>query len=290
MRTVAKGSKRALLTKVLKRVSESLKVCDRIVVESRDDRVDVSLVDDNVLIRKTPFSGPDCDAVAKDFDEIIKRRIQIIEKKTEEESSLPPEPGRSLLKRKAEALEKDPTCPIYGYATFTRIFSLGRARGKPCSQERIVQLEKLWIENISELHTTIPHSEETHEKWVEQFATLSQGQSYFLKVLGGLPRPEYMRTLAHVCNSSGRHKKRFDGITDNIDLRSGLWVPRGLIQAYRADLSPYVNTKDLQGFPIEIKPTGGVKIKWLASGGLKRTLTLNISTCAVLKLAFNLAR
>jgi hypothetical protein len=125
-----------------------------------------------------------------------------------------------------------------------------------------------------------------YERWTEEFSTLTEGQSFFLKVLNSIPQPDYLKALSRVCNSTGRRKKRFDGLTEATELRSGLWVPRQEIQAYRAELSPRVQTKDLQGFPIEIKPNGELKIKWLTSTGAKRTLTIEIPRCALPKNGF----
>ncbi|KAL4782839.1 hypothetical protein BJX76DRAFT_368837 [Aspergillus varians] len=187
----------------------------------------------------------------------------------EEEGIASPEPERSLLKRKAEALEKEFTCPIFGYSTFDYIFSLGRAQGSQNSPERATQLEQLWAKNITELHLIIPNGEGMRGRWMEELSRLSQGQSYFLKTLNSIPQPEYFKALARVCNPAGRHKKRYDGITEATELRSGLWVARQEIQAYRTELSP------------RIKPNGEIKIKWLTSGGAKRTLTMESPRCAI---------
>ncbi|KAJ0424408.1 hypothetical protein BJY00DRAFT_299170 [Aspergillus carlsbadensis] len=183
--------------------------------------------------------------------------------------------GRSLLKRKSEALVKDFTCPIFGYDTFNHIISLGRAHGGRDSPERIAQLQKLWVENIPELHLVIPHKQDMYGRWTEEFSTLAEGQLFFLKVLNSIPQSDYLKALSRVCNS-----------TEATELRSGLWVPRQEIRAYRAELSPRVKTKGLQGFPVEIKSSGELKIKWLTSTGAKRTLSIESPRCALPKNGF----
>lgn len=142
-------------------------------------------------------------------------------------------PAQSLLKRKSEAVKKEFTCPIYGQATFDRILSLGRARGLPHSPEREAHLKDVWDQNVPELHSFIAHISELYSRWTGELMGLQQGQSYFLKLVSQAPEHTYMEALARVCNSIGRHKKRFDAITGSTEVRSGLWVRREVIQAYR---------------------------------------------------------
>ncbi|KAL5359277.1 hypothetical protein BJX96DRAFT_183640 [Aspergillus floccosus] len=203
--------------------------------------------------------------------------LQICLAKTSQVTRVPPcRPGcGSLLKRKAEAIKEEFTSPIYGQATFDRILSLGRARGLPHSPEREAHLKDLWAQNVPELHSIIAHTPELHSKWIGELMDLQQGQSYFLKLLSQAPDHAYMEALARVCNSIGRHKKRFDAITSSTEVRSGLWVSREVIQAYRPDLSPRVKTEDMQGFPVEIKSNGVIKVKWLTQEGLKKTVTID---------------
>ena len=209
------------------------------------------------------------------LSETILHRLKLIAGEGERQDIPTTGTGQSLLKRKSEAIEKEFTCPIYGQATFDRIMSLGRARGTPHSPERETHLKGLWVQNVPELHLVIPHTPELESRWLDEFMGLQQGQSYFLKLLSKVPGHTYMEALARVCNSIGRHKKRFDAITVRTEVQSGLWVPRKVIQAYRAELSPRVETEDMQGFPVEIKPNGVIKIKWLTQAGIQKTVTID---------------
>ena len=207
--------------------------------------------------------------------ESILRRLNLVVDEDEMQDIQTTETGRSLLKRKAEAVKKEFTCPIYGQATFDRILSLGRARGLPHSPEREAHLKDLWTQNVPELHLVIAHTPELYSRWIGELTGLQQGQPYFLKLLSQAPDHKYMEALERVCNSIGRHKKRFDAITSSTEVRSGFWVSREVIQAYRAELSPRVKTEDVQGFPVEIKANGVIKIKWLLGEGLKKTVTID---------------
>ncbi|KAL2839964.1 hypothetical protein BJY01DRAFT_250231 [Aspergillus pseudoustus] len=251
-----------------------------------DDGFDICTID-REHERKAAYPRFAGNILVGDVHRSIRDRAEIVKGRAENHGSIVSGTGLSLLKRKVEALEKDLTCPTFGYDTFNCIFSLGRAHGSQRSPERITQLQKLWADNIQELHSAIPHSEEMYGRWVEEFSNLTEGQSFFLKVLSTIPQSEYFEALSRVCNSTGRHKKRFDGPTKTTEIKSGLWFPRQEIRAYRAELSPRIKTKDLQGFPIEIRHGGESKIKWLTASDAKRTLAIEIPRCAVPETGFD---
>ena len=83
-----------------------------------------------------------------------------------------------------------------------------------------------------------------------------------------------MEALARVYTSIGRHKKRLNATTVSTEVRSGLWVFREVIPAYRAELSPRVKTEDMQGFPVEVQTDRVVEIKWLTQARKKKTVTI----------------
>ncbi|BCS24477.1 uncharacterized protein APUU_40921A [Aspergillus puulaauensis] len=278
--TPSLSSRRDLTAKVLNHVCVILKGLGTFALKTTDHGIDVSLPE-NEPSQKGCGSKFIRNSFSTVLQMVIKQRVGVINQNLEEDTTVVPNSGRSSSKRKADAFEKDLTCPIFGYGTFDCIFSFGRAHGSQNSPERISQLEKLWAENIPELHLAIPNNEEMHERWVKELSSLTQGQSYFLKVVDGLPQSEYLKALALVCKSTGRHKRRYDGIGEKTQMRSGLWVSRKDIQARRVELSPRVKTKDLQGFPVEIKPNSEIKIKWLTSGGQEQTLTVESPRCAM---------
>lgn len=278
--TPSLSSRGDLTAKVLNHVCVILKGLGTFALESTEHGIGVSLLE-NEPSQKRCDSKSIPNSFSTALQVVIKQRVSVINQNLEEETTVVPNPGRSLSKRKADAFEKDLTCPIFGYDTFDCIFSFGRAHGNQNSPERISQLEKLWAENIPELHLAIPNSAEMHEKWVKELSSLTQGQSYFLKVIDSLPQSDYLKALGRVCKKTSRRKRRYDGIGEKTEMRSGLWVSRKDIQARRVELSPRVKTKDLQGFPVEIKPNSEIKIKWLTSGGRERTLTVESPRCAV---------
>ncbi|GAD94224.1 predicted protein [Paecilomyces variotii No. 5] len=186
---------------------------------------------------------------------------------------------RSLLRKRAD-LKNGKTCPVYGLGTFDSIFSLGRAHGEPRSSERIEHLQHLWSSNHRQLHEIIPHAECMREEWFEQFLDLKRGQSYFMKVLSHVSGSRYLELLSAVCKPPGRHKPRFDGITQDIKLSCGLWVSRKMVNAQRVELNPRLQARDVQGFPVEVRPDGDIKIKWTTSTGIQKTVTVNLR-CAI---------
>lgn len=271
--TSGKSARRDVCLSILHHAKKRLQKCC-VILASTDDALQICLAKTSQVTRGPP-SRTESGVSHGKLRETILHRLNLIVDEEEGQNTLTTRLGQSLRKRKAEAIRKEFTCPIYGQATFDRILSLGRARGLPHSPEREAHLKGLWAQNVPELHLLIVHTPELYSKWIGELMGLQQGQSYFLKLLSQAPDHTYMEDLARVCNSIGRHKKRFDAITSSTEVRSGLWVSREVIQAYRAELSPRVKTGDIQGFPVEIKSNGVIKIKWLTQNRLKKTVTID---------------
>lgn len=72
---------------------------------------------------------------------------------------------------------KENALPILDDDDLYRLHSFGRAIGKPRSEERLRDLERIWQSNVPELHLVVPHTTETKEAWVASLAGLQQGQA-----------------------------------------------------------------------------------------------------------------
>jgi hypothetical protein len=160
------------------------------------------------------------------------------------------------------------------------IASLGQGEGEPGSEERRAQLERLWTQNIPDLHLSISHSTKNKVRWINEFITLQRGQYFFLQVIADYAeddyvaallerfRPEWAEDNSWLHDPKGRKKAFLD---------CGLWIhkrdpdvtiPRPQRQARPAQIG------ELPGLNIGINADGCSSIRWVRDDDIIISLLL----------------
>jgi hypothetical protein len=136
------------------------------------------------------------------------------------------------------------------------IASLGQGEGEPGSEERRAQLERLWAQNIPDLHLSIPHTSKNKTRWVNDFITLQRGQYFFLQVIAEYAeddyvaallerfRPEWAEDDSWLHDPEGRKKAFLD---------CGLWI-------HRRDPDVAIPRPNRHGRPAQISELPGLNI------------------------------
>ncbi|KAG9752674.1 hypothetical protein KCU73_g6050, partial [Aureobasidium melanogenum] len=169
----------------------------------------------------------------------------------------------SVLRQSMTRSETENTRSILNQQACELLASFGLAEGGPESPERVVQVERLWRENIPQLHMSISHQAELQDAWKQQFMQLRSRQSLLLASMTGMDPGIYEQAIISILRpqwqqpDSWLHNQIFT-------VEFGLWIHRGEPGSLKhKNLFPdrALPAFELQAKPIGFQPNGGAVTK-----------------------------
>ncbi|KAH0037686.1 hypothetical protein KCU78_g1641, partial [Aureobasidium melanogenum] len=101
----------------------------------------------------------------------------------------------SVLRQSMTRSETEDARSMFSQEAYQTLISFGLAEGEPESSERDIQVERLWLDNISQLHLVVPHQLDQKKQWKDQFMKLRPRQSLLLAALTGMDPDMYENAI-----------------------------------------------------------------------------------------------
>jgi hypothetical protein len=189
------------------------------------------------------------------------------------------------------AIEERPMLDADGRA---KIASLGQAVGKPNSQDRTQQLERLWEKNMPDLHLLIPNEEGHWTEWSKAMSKVAENQYYYLDIISQLPDDPYTGHILQPFRPSW--VKGADWLQDPKAQReaaqqAGLWMIEQRKKDDQVEMvgerssHVYLSPHECQGRVVKIFANGQFLIRWIMQNGEHVTTRL-MSKIAIPKTTF----